>query len=102
MNKNCVAIFLLLLFDFCYGADKREINSPNGKIKLTVEAKEKLFYSIRFNNEIIVLSSEINLQLQDGTDLSGNLSVKKSKHPIQQFNYYFTRSRKKKKHPGCF
>ena len=78
MNKNCVAIFLLLLFDFCYGADKREINSPNGKIKLTVEAKEKLFYSIRFNNEIIVLSSEINLQLQDGTDLSGNLSVKKA------------------------
>jgi hypothetical protein len=25
-----------------------------------------------------VLSSEINLQLQDGTDLSGNLSVKKA------------------------
>ncbi|WP_276500584.1 glycoside hydrolase family 97 protein [Terrimonas pollutisoli] len=78
MNKNCVAISFLLLFNFCYGADKKEINSPNGKIKLIVEAKDKLFYSIRYNNEIILLPSEINLQLQDGTDLSGNLSFKKA------------------------
>lgn len=78
MNRNCVAISFLLLFNFCYGADKKEINSPNGKIKLTVEAKDKLFYSIRFNNEIILLPSEINLQLLDGSDLSGNLSFKKT------------------------
>ncbi|MFC0771734.1 glycoside hydrolase family 97 protein [Terrimonas alba] len=78
MNKNCVAISFLLLFNVCYGADKKEINSPGGKIKLTVEAKEKLFYSIRYNNELILLPSEINLQLQDGTDLSGNPSFKKT------------------------
>jgi alpha-glucosidase len=78
MQKSLLAIISLLVFSTGYAADKKEIFSPGGKIKIIVEAKEKLYYSIYYENKIILLPSAINLQLNDGSDLSGKIVFKKT------------------------
>ena len=54
MQKNLLAVIFLLVFSFGYAADKKEILSPNGKIKVVAEAKEKLYYSVYYENKIIL------------------------------------------------
>ncbi|MGZ8557892.1 MAG: glycoside hydrolase family 97 protein [Chitinophagaceae bacterium] len=78
MKKLFLAIFLLFVFSFVNAADKKEISSPDGKIKVTVEATDKLFYSVIYEDKIILLPSVINLMLDDGTDISGNIDFKKT------------------------
>ena len=83
MKKKWLATILLFAFCFCHATGKKEISSPDGKIKVAVEAKEKLFYSIHHNNNMILLPSAINMTLTDGTDISGKIDFKKT---ITRFN----------------
>lgn len=78
MKRNLLFIVSLLVFYFGSAADRNEISSPDGKIKVTVEAKEKLFYSISYENKIVLLPSVINMLLENGTELSGKISFKKT------------------------
>lgn len=74
-------LFVLLLLSSCYysyAADKKEILSPDGKIKVIIEAKEKVYYSVYYENNPVVLPSAINLLLHDGTELSGKLAFGKT------------------------
>ncbi|HKZ67170.1 MAG TPA: glycoside hydrolase family 97 protein, partial [Chitinophagaceae bacterium] len=56
----------------------KEISSPDGKIKVTIEAKEKLYYSINYGNKPLLLPSVINMLLDNGADLSGKIVFKKT------------------------
>lgn len=78
MKRNLPVIILLLVFYSVDAADRKEISSPDGKIKVTVEAKEKLFYSISYENKMVLLPSVINMILENGTELSGKISFKKT------------------------
>lgn len=78
MQKGLLAIISLLVFSVGYTADKKEVSSPDGKIKVVAEAKEKLYYSVYYENKIILLPSAINMILADGTDLSGKIAFKKT------------------------
>ncbi len=78
MKKVCLAVFLLFVFSFANAIDKKEISSPDGKIKVTVEATDKLFYTVRYENNIILLPSVISMMLDDGTDISGKIDFKKT------------------------
>ncbi len=78
MKNSCLAIFYIFVLSFANAADKKEISSPDGKIKVTVEANDKLFYSVLYENKIILLPSIINLMLDDGTDISGKIDFKKT------------------------
>ena len=78
MKKSLLAIIFLFVFCLCNAADKKEISSPDGKIKVTVEAKEKLFYSINHESKAVLLPSEINMMLENGIDLSGKIAFKKT------------------------
>jgi alpha-glucosidase len=78
MKRNLPVIILLLVFYSVDAADRKEISSPDGKIKVTVEAKEKLFYSISYENKMVLLPSVINMILENGTEFSGKISFKKT------------------------
>ncbi|HKO81774.1 MAG TPA: glycoside hydrolase family 97 N-terminal domain-containing protein, partial [Chitinophagaceae bacterium] len=78
MQKGLLAVIFLLVFHFGHTADKKEISSPNGKIKVVAETKEKLYYSIFYENKILLLPSAINMILTDGTELSGKIVFKKT------------------------
>ncbi len=78
MKKLSLALFCACVFRFGYAEDKKEISSPDGKIKVTIEAKEKLLYSVSYDNKLIVLPSHINLVLENGTSLAGKIDLKKT------------------------
>ncbi|MGZ8511221.1 MAG: glycoside hydrolase family 97 protein [Chitinophagaceae bacterium] len=78
MKRNLLVIVALLVFYFGTAADRKEISSPDGKIKVTVEAKEKLFYTISYENKILLLPSVINMILENGVELKGKISFKKT------------------------
>jgi alpha-glucosidase len=77
--KNCyLAILLLFVFTYCHSIDRKEITSPDGKIKVIIIAKENLFYSINYENKPLLLPSVINLLLENGIDISGKIDLKKA------------------------
>ena len=78
MKRNLLAIIFLFAFYVCNAANKKEVSSPDGKIKVTIEAKEKLFYSVSYENKIVLLPSAISMILENGIDLSGKISFKKT------------------------
>ena len=83
MQKIAITIIFLLIFSGSYAVNKKEILSPDGKIKLIVEAKEHLTYSVSYENRIIVLPSIINLTLENGMAISGNTDFKKISFTFQ-------------------
>ncbi len=78
MKNCCLAIFSLFAFTYCHSIDRKEIKSPDGKIKVIVEAKENLFYSVSYENKSLLLPSLINLLLENGIDISGKIDLKKA------------------------
>jgi alpha-glucosidase len=77
MKRPGFAIVVIFFFLFAQAADKKEIFSPDKKIQVIVEAKDKLYYSIIYDNKPILLPSVINLVLENGNNLSGKISFKK-------------------------
>ena len=78
MQKSLLAVIFLLVFHSGYTADKKHVSSPDGKIKVVAETKEKLYYSVYYENKILLLPSVIDMTLTDGTDLSGKVAFKKT------------------------
>jgi alpha-glucosidase len=78
MKKNLLAFFFLFIFFVCGATDKKEITSPDGKIKLKVEANDSLSYSLSYENRVLLLPSAISMILENGTDLSGKIVFKKT------------------------
>lgn len=71
------AVFLQFAFTFSYSADTKDILSPNGKIKVSVEISNALRYVVFYENKIVLNASVINLTLGDGSSLSGKIAVNK-------------------------
>jgi alpha-glucosidase len=71
------SIFLLFALSFSV-THAQEILSPDGKIKVRVELKGQVSYSIAYENKPILLRSAINLLLGNGVNLSGKIVVQKS------------------------
>ena len=78
MKNIFLAILSLSLFSFGHITGIKEITSPDGKIKVTIEAKENLFYSVSYENKALLLPSIINLQFESGVDISGKIDLKKT------------------------
>lgn len=58
--------------------DRKEIFSPDKKIKLIVNAGDRFLYSIEHTGKPILSLSEIDFILDNGTKLSGNIRFKKT------------------------
>ena len=80
MKLFFTVIFIHLLLNFTYAADTKDIISPDGKIRVTVEINPGLRYQVTYNNKLLLKSSGINLLLASGISLSGKLGVKKITH----------------------
>jgi Glycoside hydrolase 97. len=83
--KNLVGfLFFLLAFQRLFAADSLAVSSPDKKIDVTVYYKDRLSYSIKYLGKPILLPSVIDLQLQNGKNLSDDLHL--SKKSIRSFN----------------
>ncbi len=55
------------------------MSSPDNKIKLAIDLKEKLYYSVTHGNDVVLAPSAIGMQLSDGTAFGQNPTLRKSK-----------------------
>ncbi len=76
--KNLFICFLAFITVQLSAQTKRQLKSPDGKVRITVEVpRHSLQYSLYFNNRPILLSSLIDLELADGRSLSKDLAIRK-------------------------
>ena len=81
---NKKLFFLILIFMssiiFTTAQEKSfEIKSPDSSITVNITAGEKLQWSVKDNNDQIILPSAISLQLENGDVLGENVTVESSK-----------------------
>jgi alpha-glucosidase len=74
----CIILVLLLSLNALAGQKSFEVSSPNGIIKVKIEAGTKLQWSVTHDGQDIILPSGISLQLEDGTVLGENAKVTSS------------------------
>lgn len=84
----------VILFLLCFqlgtdlsASEKIVITSPDKKIEVTVDNKDKLSYSVKFLNQTILQPSYIDITLNNGKSLSDNLGI--SKKSIESVNDNF-------------
>ncbi|QIK53947.1 glycoside hydrolase family 97 protein [Dysgonomonas sp. HDW5B] len=73
-KKTCLILFSLLVYNFLgtisLFAQNIEVKSPNGEIKLTVSIKDKIYYSVDYNTEVLL--NDCYLQLVLDNEVLGN------------------------------
>lgn len=83
MNKYHLLFILFLLSNsFILSAQKSQnhlLNSPDGKIQVTIEAGDKLLWSIKHEDQAIIMPSPISLTLQSGEVLGDKAKINSSK-----------------------
>src|SRR4029079_867738 len=83
--KNLFSVlFFLLACQSLLAADSLAVNSPDKKIGVVVYNKNGLRYSIKYEGHLILLPSNIDMQLVSGKKFSDNLHV--AKKSIRSFN----------------
>ncbi|HMH33005.1 MAG TPA: glycoside hydrolase family 97 protein [Puia sp.] len=72
-------LLCILLLDTIHLAaqSKRQLKSPNGLIRVTVETRRSIQYSLYYNNRPLLLSAVIDMELGSGIKLSNDLTIRK-------------------------
>ena len=65
--KRILTLILAFAATFAAGAKPYVVSSPDGRLKVTVDAGDKLTYSLERNGTVLLQPSEIGLSLADGT-----------------------------------
>ena len=65
--KRILTLILAFAAAFAAGAKPYVVSSPDGRLKVTVDAGDKLTYSLERNGTVLLQPSEIGLSLADGT-----------------------------------
>jgi alpha-glucosidase len=74
-------LLLLLILTFALNAqsaDRKEVFSPDKKIRLVAEASDRLYYSVYFDGKLILAPSAIDMTLSDGTRLSNKPVIRRA------------------------
>ena len=79
MNKNIILSALLMLCVSAFAQKQYTLQSPDGKITVTVEAGEQLTYAVTHGNTCVLTPSAIGMRLSDGTTLGTKPVVKNAK-----------------------
>ena len=69
MKKLIMSLFCLMAMSL--SAANYEVSSPNGKVKVTVTADNAVRWSVTYDGKTVLLPSEINIQLQQGSKTLG-------------------------------
>ncbi len=82
VKPMCMKILFFLLFFFIFSntiraTDSITVHSPNQKIAITVNLKDRLSYTIKYEAKIILEASWIDLILNDDQKLSNDLRIRK-------------------------
>ena len=72
-----LATAILISNVYAHSQNAVEILSPDGKIKVAIQANSGLSFGVIYDNNIVLKPSQINFVLNNGHSLSGNLSLKK-------------------------
>ncbi len=78
MKLYLIALLSFLVNFFAYSAEKQEVKSPNGEIKVLIEAGKEIRYSVFFKNLLIVQPSGIALNIAGTTNTSDILFITKT------------------------
>lgn len=78
MKAITLTSFLLFVSSVLSANHARDVLSPDGKIRVRIEADTVLRYSIIFNNKVILEPSLIGIILQNGPSLAGKVSLTKA------------------------
>ena len=65
--KRILTLILAFATTFAAGAKPYVVSSPDGRLKVTVDAGDKFTYSLERNGAVLLQPSEIGLTLADGT-----------------------------------
>lgn len=86
MNRLITALMALLITAAAYAAPKNyELSSPDGRLKVTVQAGDGLSYSIVHGDDQIMKDSHIGMYMTDGTVFGGVQPVRKvSRRSVSQ------------------
>ena len=79
MKKAFIFITTLLVCSSLFAQKQYTLQSPDGKITVTIEAGEQLTYSVTHDNTCILAPSSIGMTLADGTQLGQKPIVKSTK-----------------------
>ena len=79
MNKNIILSALLMLCVSAFAQKQYTLQSPDGKITVTIEAGEQLTYAVTHGNTCVLTPSTIGMRLSDGTTLGSKPVVKNAK-----------------------
>lgn len=76
MKRNSWTLLLVIaLLSFGLNplsAKPMELSSPNGEIKVSVSLKDKIYYSVLFNNDILLKDCHLQLELGNGEVIGSN------------------------------
>lgn len=70
--KKVLTIALLLPL-LGYAQKNYDLSSPDGRIRVNLQVGAAIYYSISFDNKLIIEPSQIDMELVDGRKLSGDL-----------------------------
>lgn len=86
MNRLITALMALLITAAAYAAPKNyELSSPDGRLKVTVQAGDGLSYSIVHGDDQIMKDSHLGMYMTDGTVFGGVQPVRKvSRRSVSQ------------------
>jgi alpha-glucosidase len=79
MKPILACLFLLLSSLYAVSGEKKELHSPDGRIRILIETGKTLTWSVYTDGKLVLAPSEIDMQLADGKRLSENLKVKLAK-----------------------
>ena len=76
---------LLLTFATTWGshlsAKEIDVKSPNGELNLSVDVKDKIYYSVSYGNDLLLKDCYLNLQLENET-LGNNPKLRSTKRGV--------------------
>ncbi len=73
-------LFLItgLISNSLYAAGKLEVSSPDGRITIKIDLKEKIYYTVYYQDELVIYPSPLSLTVNDGQVLGKNPVLKDS------------------------
>ena len=69
LKNALLSLFCLMVMNI--SAENYEVSSPNGRVKVTVTAEETVKWQVAYDSKTVLLPSEINILLQQGSKTHG-------------------------------
>lgn len=75
--KNLNLIFISILFFSCSQKNNVSLKSPDGKVEIHfgINKSEAIYYSVQYEDSIIIEPSNLGFQIQDEADFGKNLQI---------------------------